>query len=69
VLAARRRKLELDADHHHVRVVIETMLRANHTEKAIVAAVRRLTVEPRPAGALSTALRAGAAWLRRLLQR
>ena len=69
VLAARRRKLELDADHHHVRVVIETMLRANHTERAIVAAVRRMTAEPRPAGELSTALRTSAAWLRRLLQR
>ena len=69
VLATRGLAAEREAEHDSIRVMIENMLRANHSEKEIIAAVHRMTGDPIPPGGLSTALRRGAAWLQSLLQR
>jgi len=66
VLATRRLEVERDAHQHHMRIMIEAMLRENRTEKEIIAVVRSMTGEPAPPGELSAALRRGAAWLRGL---
>ena len=52
------------AEHHHIRLAIEAMLRENRTEREIVAAVRSMTGEPRPAGEQRAVRRRGVARLR-----
>ena len=69
VLATRRLEAERDADHHYIRITIETMIRENRTEKEIIAVVHSMTGVPAPPGELSTALRRCADWLRSLLKR
>jgi CheY-like chemotaxis protein len=66
VLATRKLELEREAEHHHIRAVIEAMLRENRTEEEIVAVVYSMTGEQAPPGALCAALRHAAAWLRGL---
>ncbi len=56
VLAKRRLEAERAADHHHIRIAIEAMLRENRSEKEITAVVRRMTGEPAVPDALSRAL-------------
>ena len=69
VLATRRSEAERDAEHARIRSMIESMLRANRTEKEIIAAVHSMTGEAMPPGEISTALRGCAAWLQNLLSR
>jgi CheY-like chemotaxis protein len=66
VLAKRRLETERDADHHHIRIAIEAMLRENRSEREITAVVHRMLGEPAPRGDVSPALRRCAAWLRGL---
>jgi CheY-like chemotaxis protein len=48
VLATSRLAAEREAEHHHIRVVIESMLRENRTEKEIIAVVDSMTGAARP---------------------
>jgi CheY-like chemotaxis protein len=66
VLATRRLDVERDAHHHHIRIMIEAMLRENRTEEEIVAVVRSMTGEPPPPGERVPVFRRYAAWLRSL---
>lgn len=43
VLATRRLEAEREADHHHVRIAIEAMMRKNLSEREITAAVHDMT--------------------------
>ena len=63
-LAAQAHDAERDAEHDHIRVTIEAMVRENRTEREILAVVRSITGEPAPPSELSLALRRCAAWLR-----
>lgn len=66
VLATRGRDAERHAEHHRVRITIESMLRENRSEREILAVVRSMTGEPAPPGELAVALRRCATWLRGL---
>jgi CheY-like chemotaxis protein len=66
VLATRRLDVERDAHHHHIRIMIEAMLRENRTEEEIVAVVRSMTGEPASPGERVPVFRRYAAWLRSL---
>ena len=65
-LTTSRLDAEREAEHHHVRVVIEAMLRDHRTEREIVAAVRSMTGEPAPPALFTALVRRCAAWLRGL---
>ena len=56
VLAKRRLEAEREADQHHIRIAIETMLRENRSEREITAVVRHMNGEPAVPDALSRAL-------------
>ncbi|MDX6439011.1 MAG: two-component system, response regulator PdtaR [Gaiellaceae bacterium] len=66
VLASRKLELEREAEHHSIRVVIESMLREHRTEEEILAVVHSMTGESAPPGELSAALRRVVARLRGL---
>jgi CheY-like chemotaxis protein len=63
-LTTSRLDAEREAEHHHVRIAIEAMVRENRPEKEIDRVVRRMMGEPAPPTAPAAALRRGAAWLR-----
>jgi response regulator NasT len=69
VLATRKLALEREAEHDYIRVVIESMLRDNRSEREILAVVWSMTGEQPPPGRFANVLRVGAAWLRGLFSR
>jgi len=64
VLTSSRLEAEREAEHHYIRIVIESMLREHRTQKEVIAVVRSMTGEPAPPNGLTLVLRRGAAWLR-----
>jgi CheY-like chemotaxis protein len=69
VLTTSRLAAEREAEHHYIRIAIETMLREHRTEKEVVAVVRSMTGEPAPPTRLTVVLHRCAAWLRGLFSR
>jgi CheY-like chemotaxis protein len=68
VLATSRLDAERQAEHHYIRVVIESMLREHRTEEEIIAVVDSMTGGPARPRDLSSAPRRVAAWLRGLFR-